>query len=426
MNTDPRQQTGHKTPPDSKDCAPAADPADQPKAPPDTPTCVKPEESVPPKEKYPEDPAKGCEKPKCCPQPQTEPPGCLDKAIAEQQRLIASAERAKAFKAELEALQAKAKAARVDYTDAKYRQLLEQWEKQDKQIRDLIEKLACTHKYWRTQLECFVCPLLYQIRQTELKVAGNGDLCSEVYSLTDKRYWYQRNKEAKQAAFDRIKGVLAAWEKPAQTIDKVLTDNAKLIDDTLKSLGAADAGKLIFDVFMKLVPLHLMIAPPKDVVPTKIDRKYTDICKCDTGKPADCCGPDTGERSVLERLLGAQPYLIKADQYNRVICCLIDNSYLPAKQALEKAESDLLDVEDLIRRSNATIEDLKKNLEAMAKADLAKPFDCCKDKPAEPPRTDGGSPPPPPPAPTPCPPPDPTQTPPAGTDGPAPLAGSAA
>lgn len=423
MNTDPRQQTGHKTPPDSKDCAPAADPADQPKAPPDAPTCTQPK--YPDAPKVPE-PKTDCKLPDCCPKAPTESPLCLEEAIADQQKLISAAERAKAFKAELEALQGKAKAAKAEYTDEKYKALLELWKKQDRQIKELIDKLSCTHKYWRTQIECFVCPLLYRVREQETRLGGNGALYTTVTSLHDLRYWRLRDKEAKQASFERIKTVLAAWEKPAQTIEKVLADNAKLIDDTLKSLGAGDAGKLIFDVFMKLVPMHLMISPPKDVAVTLIDRKYTDLCKCDPGKPDDCCGPDTGERSVLEQLLKPQPYLVRPDQYYAVVCCLIKQRYLPAKEVLAQAEAELGNADDEIKRVTAAIEDLRKNLETMAKADLAKPFDCCKDKPAEPPRTDGGSPPPPPPAPTPCPPPDPTQTPPAGTDGPAPLAGSAA
>lgn len=423
MNTDPRQQTGTPTPSGPNECSPASDPADQPPAVPTTPTCTQP--TYPEAPKVPE-PTTACKPPDCCPKPPTESPTCLEEAIVEQQKLISAAERAKAFKTELEALQGKAKAAKAEYTDEKYKSLLDLWKKQDRRIKELIDKLACTHKHWRTQIECFVCPLLYRVREQEVRLGGNGALYPSVSSLHDLRYWRLRDKEAKQARFDRIKAVLAAWEKPSQTIEKVLTDNAKLIDDTLKSLGAADAGKLIFDVFMKLVPMHLLVAPPKEVAVTLIERKYTDLCECDTGKPDDCCGPDTGERSVLEQLLKPQPYLVRPDQYYAVVCCLIKQRYLPAKEVLAQAEAELGSVDDEIKRVTAAIDDLRNNLEALAKADLAKPFDCCKGKPTEPPKTDGGSPAPPSPAPAPCPPPSPGQSPPAGNDAPTPPAGSAA
>lgn len=379
MNQDPRQQTGQAgtAPTPAQGCT--IDPARQPKpaAPPGQcrPPAPGPAAPVPPTPKH------DCPPPECCPKPAGATPTCLEQLIADQQNLIAQAERAKLFKTELEGLQQKAKAAKADYTEDKYLALLERWKEQDKQIAALIADVVCSAKHWRTQIECFVCPLLYEIRLLMQQLHGDGTLYGEVGSLYDLRYWRQRDKDAKQARFDRIKDVLAAWEKPAQTIDKVLGDNAKLIDATGKSLGAADRGKLLYDVFMRLVPMHLSIAPPASVATTKIDKKYTELCKCDTGKPDDCCGPDTGAPSVLQRLLGPQPYLVHPDQYYAIVCCLAQTRYLPAKEELAKAEADLQGVEDEIKRVTAAIEEKKKSLEASAKGELAKPFECCKPTP---------------------------------------------
>jgi hypothetical protein len=96
---------------------------------------------------------------------------------------------------------------------------------------------------WWCLIECEICPLLYAIRDTDLKLNGDGTLTDNVHSLRDLRYWQDRNREAKKEVFDRIKQVLAAWEKPAQTIDKILTENAKLIEE-IKKILATDSGPL--------------------------------------------------------------------------------------------------------------------------------------------------------------------------------------
>ena len=37
-----------------------------------------------------------------------------------------------------------------------------------------------------------------------------------IYSLYDLRHWHERNRDAKKRVFDRVKSVLAVWEKPAR------------------------------------------------------------------------------------------------------------------------------------------------------------------------------------------------------------------
>lgn len=414
MNETSSAQAGATTaapPPPSTECT--AEPAPQPKPP--GGTCTPP--PAPPPAPVPPVPTVDCKPPACCPQ---DPGGgsnsCLDPLIAQQQSLIQKADSAKAFKTELEALQQKAKAAKADYPATKYATLLDRWKAEDKDIVDLIAKLVCTLPCWRTQIECFVCPLLYQVRLDAETLCGKVWLYDKVNSLYDLQYWQQRDVAARQAAFDRIKGVLGAWEKPGTTIGQVLDDNAKLIKAIRDGLGAPDAGKLLFDLFMHVVPLHLMIAPPATATTTTaIDRKYVALCPCDTGTPDDCCGPDTGVPTVLAQMLGPQPYLIDPSQYDMLLCCLVQTRYLPAKDALADALADKQKTDNQIAALKAGIADQKKNFEANAKAKLALPFDCCKDGDGG--AGDGGckpcgGPPAPTPAPEPAPPPAPVPTPP--------------
>lgn len=313
---------------------------------------------------------------KCiCPPP---PPGnsnCFDQMIAEQAAEINAADRAKAFKGELEALLGKAKAAQEGYTLEKYTQLLERWKQQDRDIAELIPKAVCG-TCWYCQLECQVCSLFNKIRDLELALKGPAGKtgCEKMYSLKDQRYWQERDVERKQAMFDRVKLVLAAWEKPAAGIETALNDNQKLIDSV--QLMAPDSGKALYDVFIRLVPRHLAIAPPADIAKTLIDEKFTKLCCCDHQDPDDCCGPDVGEQTVRRRMLGQYAYLVKPDDYFAIICCLVKTRFLPAKDALSKADTALKSTEAEIKRVTDEIKARMESLEKDAKAELAKEFKC--------------------------------------------------
>lgn len=419
MNETSSAQAGTPTaPPPSVECT--AEPAPQPKPPGNA--CTAPPAPAP--APVPPEPVVDCKPPDCCPK---DPPGsttCLDPLIAQQQSLIQKADSAKAFKAELEGLQQKSKAAKADYPAARYAALLERWKAEDRDIVDLIGKLVCTAPCWRTQVECFICPLLYQLRLDAERLCGKVWHYDQVFSLYDLQYWQQRDVAARQATFDRIKAVLGAWEKPGTTIGQVLDDNAKLIKAIRDGLGAPDAGKLLFDLFMHVVPMHLLIAPPATATTTTaIDRKYTALCPCDTGTPDDCCGPDTGVPGVLAQMLGPQPYLIDPAQYDMLLCCLVQTRYLPAKDALADALADKQKTDNQIAALKAGIVDQKKNFEASAKAKLALPFDCCKDGDAG---GGDGCCPPCPPAPGPAPAPVPVPTPPPAASCPPPPTATAA
>jgi hypothetical protein len=120
-------------------------------------------------------------------------------------------------------------------------------------IAELIRTLVCALPCWRCVIECYVCPLLNDLHYAEQWLYGDGTLYADVHNLHDLHYWHTRNKEVHERRFNRIKAVLAAWEKPAQTIEKALNDNQALIDAACKLVGT-DPGKAVYDVFLKLVP----------------------------------------------------------------------------------------------------------------------------------------------------------------------------
>lgn len=354
------------------DCPPPDDPAPQPHPPGDK--CDKLPETEPPKLEEPEK----CKEPDpSCNCPPKSGPGsnCLEKLIDTQTEQITVAEKTKAFKAELEALLAKAKAAEQEYTRSHYEKLVKQWLEQDHEIANLIRAVVCRFPCWRCIIECYVCPLFNELHNAEERLYGDGTLYSEVHNLYDLRYWHERYLEAKQRIFQRIKSVLGVWEKPAQTIEKILADNAKLIEAT-KSMGSDP--KVVYDLFLKLIPMHLAIAPPAGPKrTTEIGIEYTKFCDCDTGTPDDCCGPDVGAWSLRQRLIGPQPYLIDPKDYFKVICCLVEHRYLPAKDLVAKAEADFQAADNNIQRRKAQIENGLKNFERDAKGAIPNVIDCC-------------------------------------------------
>jgi hypothetical protein len=352
-------------------CGPKGPPAGQPKPP--GGTCTPPADNTPPPLREP-DP---CEPPECCecPKPPPSTSTCIDALIEDQAREIREAERAKIFKEALETLLKKVNAAKVDYNADSFKVLLDEWKRQDEVIAELIRKLVCAVPCWRCVIECYICPLLYEVRYREEKLYGGGALYGDVHSLLDLRYWHERDLANKKAAFERIAGVLGAWEKPAETIRNALAANKKVVDEA--NLLALDASKLIYDVFFKVVPLHLAIAPPSGSgVTTVIAAEYTEFCECDEGKPDDCCGPDVGVPSIRERLVGPQPYLVDPARYMDVICCLVKERYFPAKDAYGTAEAAWEKVDTEIKRLAAEVTDKTANLEKNAKAALPKPVDC--------------------------------------------------
>lgn len=352
-------------------CPPGgATPAPQPNDP-GCGSCKEPPAATPaPK---PADPAP-CPKVCNCPPVPDETSDCIETLIAAQTSAIAEAERAATFKADLIALQDKAKGAQAGYTLDKYNELLARWKEQDAEIVKLIARLVCTVPCWQCQLECQVCALFNKVRDLRLRLEGSGKAYADVDSLYDLQYWLQRDLRRKEQVFERIRKVLEAWEKPLANITKVMDDNAAIIASGAQ-MGATDIPKLLYQVFMRLVPMHLAIAPPASVAKTAIDAKYASLCACGKGDPDDCCGPDVGPRTVHRQLLGPQPYLVRPDQYFGIVCCLVKWRYRPAKDALAKAEGELKSVDADIARIKGEIGARLDSVADDAVTELGKPFD---------------------------------------------------
>jgi len=355
--------------PTGYDYPPPKEPAPQPHPPGDC--CEELPKTTPPKLDEPEK----CPPPHCnCPKPPDSTSNCFEDLIDDQAAQITVAEKAKAFKADLEALLAKATTAAQEYTPVQHKNLVRKWVEQDHEIAGLIRAVVCRFPCWRCIIECYVCPLLNELHYAEESLYRAGTPPPQVHNLYELRFWYERDLAAKQRVFERIKKVLAAWEKPAQTIEKNLTDDAKLIE-TIKTMGSDP--KAVYDLFLKLIPMHLAIAPPSNSEwKTEIGIEYTQFCGCDKGCPDDCCGPDVGVWSLRQRLIGPQPYLIDPNDYFKVICCLVKNRYRPSKDQVAAAEAALQAADKDIQRRKDQIENGLKSFERDAKGAIPPVIEC--------------------------------------------------
>jgi hypothetical protein len=317
---------------------------------------------------------KNCPQPCDCPTPPGGPASdCLEKLIADQSKVVTQADRAKALVEELTAIQAKVASAKVEYTQARYTDLKKLWEDQDKLIADLTDKLKCTVDCWECLLECRLCPQLYQIQTLEDRLNGTGELTDKVYSLLDLQFWHQRTVTQMQARVDRIKGVLAAWEKPSATLGDVLDGNRKLVADLPAVLGA-DPAKAIYDIFMTLLPRHWAIRPRGAA--SKIKERFIEVCTCHEGTPDDCCGPDLGAVALRERLSGPLPYIVDPADFSAIICCILTERLKPASDQLAAAQAELAATTSEIGQTTKLIEERTAALEATFKAELGNPIEC--------------------------------------------------
>jgi len=320
------------------DCPPPPEhPAPQPKPPADGSACqpivcptppVLPEPPVCPPDEH-------CK----CPKPPSTPK-CIEDLILKHGADTSIAEKAAKFKLELDELLKQAKAASQKYTRTKYEELEKRWIEQDFAIAMLLSRLICIVPCWRCVIECYVCPLLTQLRDAEILLYDNDKLYPDVRDLYDEQYWHNRDRQIKERRVGRIEKVLAAWTNPgpAETIDTILNETKELAGAISTAMGKEPA-KAIYDTFFKLIPKHLAIAPPATFVKTRIEEQFTRFCGCDIGEPDDCCGPDLGKLTFRQRLVGPLPYLVDPNEYYKLICCIVDKRYDKAKQAVWKAEA---------------------------------------------------------------------------------------
>ncbi len=94
-----------------------------------------------------------------------------------------------------------------------------------------------------------------------------------------------------------------------KTLDAALKANAEILKNAAAMLGVdqkKDAAKLLFDVFFRLIPTHLAIAPPATKAKTGIAGKYVELCCCDNSPTVyECCGPEIRLPTVRDRIVGA-------------------------------------------------------------------------------------------------------------------------
>ena len=352
--------------------------------------------------------------PRCtCPiPPGGEPQSCIEGLIQDQNVIVKTAERAKAFADELTAIQDKLKSAQGEYTQARYVELLTRWKEQDAAIVELIRKLVCAVNCWECLLDCRLCRQLIGIRRLEdrlygapsTEAAGTGPLTGQVYSLYDQQAWHQRNVAQMKSRLQRITTVMAAWEKPAGTLADVLEKNGNLIKE-VQNLISTDPAKALYDVFMTLIPTHWAIRPrdggPDNKYGSDIEDRYRHICDCpaaaasppdggqqachgdgdppclcDDGLPDDCCGPDVGVLSLRERLVGPLPYIVNPVRFPVILCCLTTQRLSPASQQLAAAEAALAAATAAIELALKQIADQTAAIETTFRAELGNPIDC--------------------------------------------------
>ena len=192
------------------------------------------------------------------------------------------------------------------------------------------------------------------------------------------QYWHSKNKAAKERRFKRIDDYLRVWKDPVYYITEAMKENDAIYEQA-SNYPSKEFGKAIYDVFLKLVPLHLAIAPPRGSCwETRIDKRFTNFCEFGRGPHDHCCGPDLGRPSLRQRLIGPQPYLIDPCDYLKVICCLMEKRWTPARVGLNNAESEYNTVTRRIDRLTGKFnEGWKTTLETTAEAVIPPDVECC-------------------------------------------------
>jgi hypothetical protein len=290
--------------------------------------------------------------------------GKIDDLIDSISGTLASAAIQKDLKAELAAFLQKARSAADNYTVHKHRELVKRWEDQDKQIADLITSLKAQPGWEKGLSE--ICPALFEpIAQLKLQLAGTkaadppDEPALAKHGLYWKRIWQLGNRDSLKRAYEQQKLTLAAWENPAQSLEKILSDDASLIDEARKTIGQQPAPTLPFDLFVKLVPTHLHIKPPAG---------KTAVLPIDGVLP----GGEAWKVScsaAANWLLKEKPSLIEPKDYPAKYEDVLQ-LYNGAVEKLAAAESELKKTEDAIERSVRQIAERLKSADKDAKAAL--------------------------------------------------------
>jgi len=138
-------------------------------------------------------------------------------------------------------------------------------------------------------------------------------------------------------------------------------------------LLSTDAPGAIYALFVQLIPTHWTIRPR--TADSKV-KDYVDVCTCGEIPPDDCCGPDTASGTSLQRLSKPLPYLVDPNGLSGILCCLVTERYLPAKNLLSEAYAQYENARQQVERTTALIKSKVEGLEAAFKAELPTPIDC--------------------------------------------------
>ena len=134
---------------------------------------------------------------------------------------------------------------------------------------------------------------------------------------------------AKERRLDRIKGVLAAWEKPATTIEKSRRTTMPRLIETAEQRPGQRPSKAV----VRRVPAtradasgdraagELGMDDRRSARSTRSSASATPASRTTAAVPTSASQP------VRQRLIGPQPYLIDPNDYFDVICCLVEKRY---------------------------------------------------------------------------------------------------
>lgn len=285
----------------------------------------------------------------------------IDKEIDKISDELAAAERRREYKATLEALLQKAKSAMEAYP-GKYPELLQRWQDQDRSLKDLLAKIQCSIPKWEDLLRRSVAPLLKDIAdlKDELGAAPEGAEPGECppEGLYARRERQQLRLAILQARGEKARLKLAAWDKPAAALEKILAENDKLAADFRKTIGLPEAPALLFDVFFKLLPMHYLVAPT-EAKSTRLNAEEIVVRIADERAWTD-----------LTELLGPQPTLIEPGKYLDHIVADPFNEYNATKTRLADAAGELQHTQDEIKRAEKALDERRKSLGKAARQAL--------------------------------------------------------
>ena len=338
-----------------RECPPTTeDPADQPKPPGDGDVRGHRRRPTPPK--LPTAGAVSRPTDCNCPTAPGSTPNCLEDLIAKQADEIAAADEGQGVQG---GSRSAARQGEGGQPGLHARQVRRRWSssgcEQDAEIAELISKLVCAVAVLALRHRVLRLPAAQRARTTPSSGSTATARCyADVHNLYDLQYWHTRDKDAEGAHVRSHQGrARGLGEAGGDDREGPRRDNATLLDDAATSRSAPQPGK----VRLRPVPQARAAAPGDRAAgsgskwTTRIDKEYTEFCECDAGEPDDCCGPDVGELSLRQRLIGPQPYLIDPNDYFTLICCLVEKRYAPAKDALERRRRPTLAaVDDQIKR----------------------------------------------------------------------------